>query len=446
LSIINTGPYYIVIFIIMVLSSQQQTWIVVEKLKEIGVLQYGSFLLKSGAESNYYCDFRILVSYPCIMKSIYRLIPDSMFSGVDLVCGVFFGGMALANLISFARDIPQIFVRDNEKKHGTKKKIEGVFREGQTVLLIEDVITTGGSVLEKIRVLEYYGLRVRVLTILCRGGLSDVGGVVVNSILPLDAVVSGGLEVSLGGGVVDKLYRIAFRKKSNIVLSVDLSKSADIIRLIEETRDYILGIKIHSDIIEDFHVLLEYLEGGGGDEGVEGVEGVEGIDDLVIIEDCKVADISFISLQKVKNYCAYADYITYHCLLGDDLAVSLKGAYPELGLLGVVEMSVGGCLINDVYMRGAESQLELMDGCVIQGNGIRMFGRKLPVTFSPGISLSSRADNYNQTYRNPILEKVGEFWIIGRGIYLAGDVGEEARLYRDLGWKHFLNYSIDGLW
>jgi uridine monophosphate synthetase len=397
--------------------------ILIQKLKYINAITYGNFTLKSGMKSNYYCDFRILISYPNILKCIYNLIPNNIYEGIDLVCGVFFGGMPLANLISFQKNIPQIFIRDEQKTYGKKKLIEGLYSKGQTVLLIEDVVTTGGSMLEKIKVLEDCGLKVKLLTILNRNSeLEMLNGFVLNSILPLHKIINENNLVS------NKLYNLAFKKQSNIILSVDLNNSNEIINLIEETKDNIVGIKIHSDIIDDFNNLLEYLK--------------QIKEEFIIIEDCKVADISFISIQKVKNYVNYADYITYHCLLGDDLPISLKKEFNNLSLLGVVEMSVKNSLIDINYINKTENQLNLMDGCVIQKNGLQLFNNKLPITFSPGISLNNKGDNHNQTYKNPLNEKVGEFWIIGRSIYLEKNKKEESKKYKDLGWSYFINFNL----
>jgi len=411
--------------------------IIIEKLKNVGILKYGEFTLKSGLTSNYYCDFRTLISYPNILKSIYNLIPSSTFENIDLVCGVFFGGMPLANLISFEKNIPQIFVRDNEKTYGTKKQIEGNFTKGQTVLLVEDVITSGSSVLEKIKILEKYELNIVVLTILNRNEtLNVIDNYKINSLLPLNLIINNNSFNSINStnstnstNLQNKLYNLAFKKQSNIILSIDLNKSNDIIKLIEETKDNVIGLKIHSDIIEDFWLLVEYLKNIR--------------ENFIIIEDCKVADISYISIQKIKNYTSYADYITYHCILGDELPTSLKNEYKNLGLLGVVEMSTKNGLIDEHYMKKTETQLELMDGCVIQKNGMNMFKQKLPITFSPGISLSSNNDEHNQVYKNPLKEKVGEFWIIGRGIYLEKNKGEISNKYKELGWSYFLNFNSD---
>jgi orotidine-5'-phosphate decarboxylase len=94
-------------------------------------------------------------------------------------------------------------------------------------------------------------------------------------------------------------------------------------------------------------------------------------------------------------------------------------------------------------MKKTETQLGLMDGCVIQKNGINMFKHKLPTTFSPGISISNNNDDHNQLYKNPLKEQVGEFWIIGRGIYLEKNTEKISKKYKELGWSYFLNFNIN---
>ena len=78
----------------------------------------------------------------------------------------------------------------------------------------------------------------------------------------------------------------------------------------------------------------------------------------------------------------------------------------------------------------------------IQKNGLKIFNDKLPITFSPGISLNNKRDQHNQSYKNPLNEKVGEFWIIGRSIYLEKNTKEESKKYKDFGWSHFINFNL----
>jgi len=171
--------------------------LLINELTQVNIINKGNYILKSGIYSNFYCDFRTLISFPELIGKIYDFIPSSIYNNIDLVCGVFFGGLPLSNYISFNKNISQIFVRDIVKSHGTKKLIEGNYKEGQTVLLIEDVITTGASVYEKVKILKNHNLNVVILCILDRSCLDNTlipeleelkNNGLLHSIIPIDMI------------------------------------------------------------------------------------------------------------------------------------------------------------------------------------------------------------------------------------------------------------------
>lgn len=129
------------------------------ELYQIGALQFGEFTLKSGKKSNIYMDLRRIVSYPFILKSIaqamWRKISSAEF---DLICGVPYTALPIATCISLEHHIPMVMRRKEQKEYGTKQLIEGQFHQGQRCLIIEDVITTGSSILETGNDLEKVGL------------------------------------------------------------------------------------------------------------------------------------------------------------------------------------------------------------------------------------------------------------------------------------------------
>lgn len=133
------------------------------KLREIGCIQTGDFTLKSGKKSNYYVDLRRLVSYPTHLRDVadevYKKIQENT-PEFDYICGVPYGAIPLATTIAITHNIPMIMLRKETKAHGTKKLIEGVYGVGDRVVLVEDVVTTGGSVLEAANMLEEGGLTV----------------------------------------------------------------------------------------------------------------------------------------------------------------------------------------------------------------------------------------------------------------------------------------------
>jgi len=154
--------------------SQLREALIQEKIVEIG-----DFTLKSGEKSRIYVDFRKLVSKPVLLKQIcehlgYLMDIEEISSEVVLV-GVLLGGVPISMTLSVLYDIPALIVRDHTKTHGTQKQIEGDIAPGEReVILIEDVITTGSSVIKTLDVLEAAGYTVsKIVTLLDR----EAGGV-----------------------------------------------------------------------------------------------------------------------------------------------------------------------------------------------------------------------------------------------------------------------------
>lgn len=134
---------------------------VISHLHRIGAIKFGHFTLKSGATSPIYIDMRPIVSYPDLLRSVATLLWDKIkMLPYDLLCGVPYTALPIATCLSLLYDKPMVLRRKEKKVHGTKKAIEGVFEAGQQCLVIEDVVTTGGSILETIADLEEQGLRI----------------------------------------------------------------------------------------------------------------------------------------------------------------------------------------------------------------------------------------------------------------------------------------------
>lgn len=127
----------------------------------IGAIQLGSFTLKSGEISPIYIDLRLAVSYPKLMKHLssvaHQLITHLEF---DMLCAIPYAALPIATALSLEGNYPMIMCRKETKSHGTKKMIEGKFEKGQTCLLIEDVVTSGASILETTQILRSAGLNI----------------------------------------------------------------------------------------------------------------------------------------------------------------------------------------------------------------------------------------------------------------------------------------------
>ena len=126
----------------------------IDELIKNGCIKYGSFKLKSNEISKYYFDMKSLVSYPYLLKEIGDEIYKKIGDDCDLLCGVPLGGLPVCSYISAQYEIPMIMVRDEVKQYGTNKQIEGNYKKENKCIIIEDVITTGGSVNKVIDILK----------------------------------------------------------------------------------------------------------------------------------------------------------------------------------------------------------------------------------------------------------------------------------------------------
>lgn len=137
------------------------------ELYQIGVLQFGKFILKSGLESPFYIDLRILISYPSVLKKV-ALIYDEILQRLkfDRMVAVPYTAIPIVTAISIINKKPFLYTRKEQKTYGIKRPVEGQFNKKEEVVLIDDMITTGGSKLETIAVLEKLGLRVKKVVVL----------------------------------------------------------------------------------------------------------------------------------------------------------------------------------------------------------------------------------------------------------------------------------------
>jgi len=150
------------------------------------IIRFGNFTLASGKNSSYYVDLRLIPSYPHqfrkMIKNLQNLIVEKTgLDDFDCLASVPTGGLVVTSALAIEIVKPLIYVRSKPKEHGTTKSIEGKISTGMKVVMVDDVMTTGTSVLNGINQLKEAGLLVSDLYVIINrleGGdktLSDIG-------------------------------------------------------------------------------------------------------------------------------------------------------------------------------------------------------------------------------------------------------------------------------
>jgi len=134
-------------------------------LHQNDIIKFGDFTLASGKKSSYYIDLRLVASFPHIFrkmtKNLQKLISEKTgLDNFDSLVSVPTGGLVIGSALAIETVKPLIYVRDKPKDYGTTKSIEGKIFSGMKVVLIDDVITTGNSVINAIKQLKDAGLSI----------------------------------------------------------------------------------------------------------------------------------------------------------------------------------------------------------------------------------------------------------------------------------------------
>jgi|TARA_B110001450_G_scaffold227829_1_gene227408 orotate phosphoribosyltransferase len=122
------------------------------------------FTWASGWKSPIYCDNRITLSYPEVRLLLRKNLAEQItkaYGKPDVIAGVATGAIAIGALVAEELGIPFVYVRPEAKKHGRKNQIEGFLETNKTVVVVEDLISTGGSSLKAVEALKEYGANVK---------------------------------------------------------------------------------------------------------------------------------------------------------------------------------------------------------------------------------------------------------------------------------------------
>ena len=463
------------------------------RLHEIEAVKFGEFKLKSGIISPIYVDLRVIVSYPDVLSAVAGCMWDVLKSNgaeFDNMCGVPYTALPIATCMSLNNDCPMLMRRKEVKDYGTKKAIEGAFVAGQTCLVVEDLVTSGASVMETVEPLHQVGLKVKDVVVLIdreQGGEARLAShdLRLHAVLPLSRVLKtleregkmtkdlvdtvkafiaanqtgpnasgnemGAAEPAKRLKYADRaalsqnqcakdLWALMERKRTNLCLSADVGTAAELLELADQLGPEICMLKTHCDLYPDFD----------HDFGAKLGE-LAAKHDFMIFEDRKFADIGNTvvgqyssGLHKIADW----SHITNaHIVPGAGIIDGLKkvGLPKGRGLLLLAEMSSAGTMANGAYTEAAVAMAAKHPDFVMGFISVRPAQWKAEwskglVQMTPGVQLGGGGDDMGQQYNTPdrVIKECGsDVIIVGRGIYKAADPVAAAKEYRKAGWDAY---------
>mgnify|MGYP001382939079 CR=1 FL=1 len=353
------------------------------------IILHGNFVLKSGQESDIYINCRKISEYPQLMKMICDHMKKDMIKA-EWVCGVPYGAVPFATTLSLMTDIPQLILRKEKKDHGTGKQIEGEYRHGDTVILVEDVITTGGSLNKYAKLLEDSGLNVIMKKcIINRGNVSEL-----EPLIPFNELMSP------NNILLPKLDK-------KIIWAADVNSMKELFTQLDVYGPKIGILKLHIDTFKDFSLenllkLQEYKERYN----------------LLIWEDRKFADIGNIMVKQIKHstYCYedWVDIFSIHCITGFDSVNAAIETNPKFKWILIGQLSSSENLITSEYTERCKEIYK--QNINIIGMVCQEYLGPEYIHIVPGISKHVEEDNQGQKYSTVVDKAFADFFVVGRSI------------------------------
>ena len=137
---------------------EQEKKLLISLLKDNQVIKFGKFTLSSGMESDFYVDMKKAITDPEILSQVAKMISNLIMDDeIDLVAGPALGAVPIATAVALHSEVQMLMIRKEQKGYGTSKLIEGELKEGDRVIVVEDVTTTGSSLLKAVKAVQDNG-------------------------------------------------------------------------------------------------------------------------------------------------------------------------------------------------------------------------------------------------------------------------------------------------
>jgi uridine monophosphate synthetase len=444
------------------------------ELQRIGAIKFGSFTLKSGLVSPFYFDLRDMISYPELLDGVSDLLVEKIKDmEFDVLTGIPYTALPIASLVAFKLKKSLVYMRKEEKSYGTGKNIIGKFKEGEKCLVIDDLITTGTSKIETAESYEKEGVIIKDFVVvidrsangteeLAKQGYKLHSMINLNEILELlqnknlisdekvkevndfTASISKPKqeEKEISNPLTKKLLAKIKEKRSNLVLSLDVTSQKEFFEILDEVGPEIVMLKTHVDILDDY------------DENfVSKLQEYARKYDFLIFEDRKFADIGNTVRKQFRSgiykIADWAEYVTVHMVAGESILKGLFDGIEGRSSFILARMSSKGNLINETYSRKcfeiARRNPMLVSGFIGHGKNvedIKCYKAKFPsgmLLLMPGVKLEKGSDSMGQQYITveEAVQGGADCIIVGRGIYGNENPGEIAKIYRERAWKEY---------
>ncbi|TKR60155.1 hypothetical protein L596_027451 [Steinernema carpocapsae] len=435
----------------------------IAELHQRGVFKLGKYVLKSGQKSPIYIDLRELITSIKILRMAAQSLCDIIKANnieYDYIVGVPYAALPIATLVCDILDAPMLLRRKEAKSYGTKKLIEGKFEAGKRALIVEDVVTSGQSILETVELLRKEGLVCDdVVSVLDRqqGGVDELKkqGIQLMSVVTMNNILDYMISVNQITSqrkteIIDQLAAPFIPNGAQNGDSIDWkiqsrhektenALNRQILKIAETAAPHICALKLHVDIIKDFSPAF-----------VKSLTTLAHNNDFVIFEDrfkvCRYwQDYGASNVRRsFQHFFVGSDgYCSFHP--GASSIAPLKkfvGAEGSqlLGCILIAELSTEGTLTKDSnYQKGtvkmAQDSKDVVGGFICQK---RVAEDPSFLYWTPGVNLDASTDGSGQQWRTvhqAIVDDKNDIIIVGRAITGNSDPVAQLKRYKEAGMK-----------